>query len=734
MAYRVAVVQNENELLRYSYADCRHILTESNYAVSYFTAENITDLEGRLHEFDSLVIATNACNDDVIRKWLTDCGQKVMKSVAATKLGLFVLFQMALSDNRSTGHYPFLLNDYKITGQKLVSGDKSTGSLLSPSGQSHIVMHHPNAIDVSKLQAHCLNNPNVAGLCWGYLKDYSSNVYGNLINYVVANGDPATMLAATRDISGPRIVVSSLVLDWQRHDELFSNCVTYVTEGPYPVALLRRRGADSFEMDLAEHVLRDQKIPLAQYAPSSLDVWNGLSALHGGILVDPSWPTVDTDRFASNLTSQGEYPPLYFFGRLSSGQSYAASLTSQNTYKTIAQTAQLWLETRYEQGLWDNSFWATVDVLAFFVEMGVNTSLYREAVMEKVSKHLQPDGSYDDVFGATCAALNVMTWLGAQDVQYYTRALQWVLDRLPDQNLYNRATAVDLLTSISQTSIPDVEIQRVKRSILQNPEGWTPGLETIRYMRTLVALQEFDAAQKHAGKLRNAAAGKDEWLTVFGAAETVGILLDIYQHATVATTEVKTLLFGGLGHILDQYDRESGSWRGQTAATAKAAYVVNRFASSIDPAVGEALHRLGTMRRRGMEQSTLEELQRRSHEAIERETKATIQAREATGALRTSAAQLSAARITAVVLFSATYLMGITCVALGLDVGVGWDNFVNWDKAWLPLAIPLGAIAAILPFYVSINMMDAYGWKPRWLQFIERRFPQLSRLLRGGSL
>jgi hypothetical protein len=730
VTYRVAVVQNENELLRYSYADCRHILTESDYSVSYFTAENIGELEQKLPDLNSLVIATNACNDDLIRQWFSGSGDKIMAQITNNNMGLFVLFQMALSDSRSTGHYPFLLNDYEVTGQKLVSGDKSAGEFLSRRHEKHLLMQHPYNIDIRNIQAHCLNNPNVPGLCWGYLKDYSATHYNNLIEYRVPGGEPVTLLVATGETSGSRIVVSSLVLDWQRHDELFTNCVTYVTEGPYPVALLRKRGEDSFEMDLAEHVLRDEKIPIAAHSLVSLDQWDGRSILYGGVLLDPAWPVPDTDKFAVTLTSQADYPPVYFFGRLSSGQTYAANLSPENTYQAIARTAQLWLETQYRQGLWDNSFWATVDVLAFLVQMGIDTGPYRDVVMTQVSKHLQPDGSYDDVFGATCAAINVMSWLNIKDDRY-ANALKWVQDRLPDQNLYNRATAVDLLTSISPDSIPQVEVQRVRRSILQNPEGWTPGLETIRYMRTLIALGEFDIAQKHAEKLRNAAAGKEEWLTVFGAAETVGILLDIYKRATVVTPSVKKLLFSGLGYILDEYDRKSGSWRGQTAATAKAAYVLSKFARSIDPAVGEALQGLGTRRGRGVNLATLENLRQRSREAVERETGAVRQMGELAETLTMSAARLSVARTAAVSLFGATYLTCMACAALAIDITIGWRSFIAWDKAWLPLAIPLGAVLAILPFYVAINMMDAYGWKPRWLRFLERTMPQLSHVLRG---
>ena len=119
MPYRVAVVQNETELLRYSYADVRRLIRRQDYDWDYYTAENIESLGLKLSTYDGIVVATNACNDTKILNWLTNNSSEISTRLAAGDFGLLVNFQMALSDRRlDTGPFPFLDERYTLTGHK----------------------------------------------------------------------------------------------------------------------------------------------------------------------------------------------------------------------------------------------------------------------------------------------------------------------------------------------------------------------------------------------------------------------------------------------------------------------------------------------------------------------------------------------------------------------------------------------------------------------------------------
>ncbi|GIJ49415.1 hypothetical protein Val02_63010 [Virgisporangium aliadipatigenens] len=731
MAYRVGVVQNENELLRYSYADVRQLLSSFDYEVKYFTGENIASLGSQIERLDSLVIATNACNDAVIRAWLDDNGERITDRVKAQRLGMLVLFQMALSDDRRHGPFPFLKDPFVVTGRKLVTGDRSARLLeVAPSSSSHPILRHPTRISVDRVNAHCMDNPNVPGLCWGYLDSFSADVYSSVAQLAGPASERKDLLLATDDPAGPRVIVSALVLDWQRHDELFGNCVRFVTEGSTPVALLKRRGTDSFELDLAEHVLRDKKIPIAQYVMSELSEWTPEEIRYGAVLLDPAWPEAEAKICVDRIIRDEGHPPVHYFSRLNPHRTLAVSVSRENDYQLLSSTAQLWLQTQYNGGLWDNSFWATVDVLAFFSDQSLDLSPYRDAVLEQVAKHLQPDGSYDGVFGATCAALNVMYWLG-EDGPRYAAALGWVKSRAANQNLYNRATAADLLSRIAPDAIPSAELSRVRQGILQNPEGWASGLETLRYMRTLIALGEFEHAQRQVEKLRPAAAGQAEWLTVFGAAETVGILLDLYQGMNSSVGSIKQLLFSGLAYILDEYDSESGSWRQQTAATAKAALALARFAKIVDPAIGQALLSIADRRARRLDLDTLDRFRQKNHEMLLIAQATADSAAQAGEDGRQSSVRLAGARRLSVTLFIFGYLLLIALAVALIPQTIGWEGLHKWATDWKELSIPLGLLTFLAPVYIGIRISIAFGGSPRWLTFLETHLPRLAQWLKG---
>ena len=70
--YRIALIQNESEMMRYSWADIRPMVERLGYGFDGFTAENIEDLYPRLKtdQYDAIIIASNACNDKAVRESL----------------------------------------------------------------------------------------------------------------------------------------------------------------------------------------------------------------------------------------------------------------------------------------------------------------------------------------------------------------------------------------------------------------------------------------------------------------------------------------------------------------------------------------------------------------------------------------------------------------------------------------------------------------------------------------
>lgn len=59
----IAVIQNDSEMLRYSWADVTPMVRELPYKKSYYTFTNIDIFWQSISNFDSVIIASNAFNN-----------------------------------------------------------------------------------------------------------------------------------------------------------------------------------------------------------------------------------------------------------------------------------------------------------------------------------------------------------------------------------------------------------------------------------------------------------------------------------------------------------------------------------------------------------------------------------------------------------------------------------------------------------------------------------------------
>lgn len=103
MVYRVAIVENESESIRYPYANLapklKQVARLRNYEFSRFDAQGIGRLlaPDLLLTFDALVIATNATSDENILRQLRDAGRASIETFLAAGKGLFISSQKKLS-------------------------------------------------------------------------------------------------------------------------------------------------------------------------------------------------------------------------------------------------------------------------------------------------------------------------------------------------------------------------------------------------------------------------------------------------------------------------------------------------------------------------------------------------------------------------------------------------------------------------------------------------------------
>lgn len=732
MAYRVAVVQNESELMRYSYADARHLVSKTDYEWSWFTSENIDSLGTALNGFDALIIATNCCNNPRLLAWLERNQARIYSFLKDRNRGLLVLFQMALADMRGSARpYPFLTNAYRVRGAyRFASGEQAAdGSLaISTGSERHPVLRFPNRIDVGTVEERSRTNNNAPGVYWGYFQEYAENAYTVLVEDAGAPG-PRPLLLATRDAVGPRIVVSSLVLDWQRHDDLWENTVRYVVEGLNEVAIIRRRGTSSFNMDLLEHSLRERRVPFAVYSANDLLEWKDDDRLFPSVVLDPTW---SREEVAALFRDAGTAHNVYFFDALTPALQATSVVPQKSEYQSIVEAAAAWLVSLWDGEQWEKSFWSSYDIIDLLLTAGLPVEPYRAGLLADIKVRLQPNGSYDDVFGATCAVLQMFTWLGYRGDEF-DRALAWIRQELDVQNLYNSATAVEVLGRVAPEALSESFLRRVIDQISQTAPHWADGLETLRYLKTLLAAGEHEVARAQIHRLLPAASGRQEWLNVFGAAETVGILLQLHESSQGTADDLEMILFRGIGYLLDQYDRDSATWRGSIVATAKAAKAVAQFDTKASPAIVDAIRSI-TARRVQTSSARAMELLLTRNRALTEELAEARSGREATrsalGAFETGARRLQNWILVGI---ASVYVLLVLAVVLTLNAFSALDNAVKWVADWQEASVPLALCVVMLPLLLITIALSQFGREPAWLRFVREHLRFLAPVVGAGK-
>ena len=110
--YFIALIQNESEMMRYSWADVRPAIDNMGYSFDSYTAENLAlfFVELARKKYDAVIIAANACNDSNVLEGLK-ANKEIIEGYLKSGGGLLISFQMRLASYDS---YGFLPEEYEI--------------------------------------------------------------------------------------------------------------------------------------------------------------------------------------------------------------------------------------------------------------------------------------------------------------------------------------------------------------------------------------------------------------------------------------------------------------------------------------------------------------------------------------------------------------------------------------------------------------------------------------------
>lgn len=585
--YCIALIQNESEMMRYSWADVRPMIERiQGYRFDGYTTENIEELFPKLSTtlYDAIIIASNACNDRIIRNSLEKHSQEIDSFLQKGK-GLLISFQMKKPEFE---HYEFLPDKFKIsaTNRKDFGENPQDGNLDVGQGQdNHTILCYPKKIDPQKVKQHSLTNNLVEGIYWTYLTPKNPENYKNLIEDNSYNPSRSLLLVSREDYTF-RIAVSTIAMDWQGHDDLWNNTVKYVVEGRPSIAVIHKSGRSIFDFRYLMASLEINKVSYAEYILDSMDLDSVAIDIHDSYLLSPSWTPPEIDKFInafSHLDSKGQ-AEVFFFSESQNGTPIIQTVSNYREFEVIARNSITWLISQFpqdeKQGYWDESFWTTVDVLNTMIEFDIPILQFKPKILKSIDKK-DKNGSYDEVLGATCAMFEVYDLFLGRDHEKTQRALDWIQGQLPKKILFERSTAYEILVRLN-IDVLESDLLSFKNEIVNSVEEIQNEFKLYRYGRTLLACGFVNEATKVATqleKLQDNLSGK--WVNIPNTAAIIDFLIELQTKNKNPNESIDEMIFKGVQYLKYTYTPEQFSWNQDISATAKSLKALRSFEQKI---------------------------------------------------------------------------------------------------------------------------------------------------------
>ena len=411
--FKVALVQNISEMRNYSYADLRKDLRGLSVETQHFTRENIEALPSVLNVqyTDCVLFASNVFNDKSIYSFVTqESFVKAFQEYLNQGGACLIMHQNSLKEQENP--FPFL-GDSVLKLENNYA--KEFVTLHKPGGAADAYFNFPNKVTVEDILSNCTANTAVSGKYWLLMRpsgnQWSPVLLDNLGNAVIAKHNTQ------------KVIFSSLLLDYQKHIGLLHNVLVNLLSNNRSLAILQNEATETLGFSYFLNSLENKKLYYKKYAndEQSLEdlVMNASLGVHSAILINHNLLSSLPEKVKETVDKYG----VKLIELSDREMEKSDSFTVHSVDKSLAllfSKLELRVQEDLASGFVSGSFMKTVEVLAKlkeFESVGMTRGVYDKEsiahVLEKMSSHMEQDGSYDKTFGATCKAFWVFaTFLG----------------------------------------------------------------------------------------------------------------------------------------------------------------------------------------------------------------------------------------------------------------------------------------------------------------------------------
>lgn len=434
--FRIAVIQNGIEMQHSGYVDAvpnyKREFGGEKVVYDRYSGVNIRELfrEGinYLLEYDSLIIGTNATSDDDVYTALKDETHKGILALFIERGKGVLICSQKKYDICTTN-----LSGQATDGVKIASSQESVERIsnILPRVYEYKVMPRqeensaaPSAQPANEITSliqeyilgctHKIDKNTIKDICEDnafqphYYRDIIVPIFSSSYFPIICDtrsGQPSrNLLMVASPRKKERICISTMALDWAGHWQLLEHIIDYITRGIPTVGFISMKDKVNKDMNLLIEQAELSRIPFEHYNGLEKFKSSNMRKYHSLIIFSPDFAEDVVGEIWDEIKKyETQLLRAYFYKKI--GNDFALVKFSNNSFVEPQKNACFaWIASKYNNGLWDNSFWKTYDVLFSMHELRYkNIVNYIPGALKAFvqSKHYK-EGSYDGVLAPTC--------------------------------------------------------------------------------------------------------------------------------------------------------------------------------------------------------------------------------------------------------------------------------------------------------------------------------------------
>ncbi|MBU2515315.1 hypothetical protein KJ966_28700 [bacterium] len=618
----VGIVQNQSEMAHYGYADARPLLEKMRtgnevYSNVLYTADNIESLSVDISEnrVDAVIFASNAFNDKRIAEIVFSDNFKRVIEDNILKLGILVLHQHKLSKGEtSTRNLSFLPSPYsdieaisRPQNEKTIEGNL----IFTPGSEKHIALLYPESIETEPIKKQAQTFKNLPGLYWHYWEKVKYSDWDILLEDDSTPSKNRPILLCSKESMGHRIVVSAMPLDWQKHEDLFTNLLIYIVEGRHDTAVLWSVLDKNRTFHFLINTLSSKKFPYTLYhVEQDIDrlISHVQSGVHSVLLVGPDMDLKNLGESINQTINSSVENNFLKLIKVEPKEGYLRKFSTKGRSKFahhLLQRAELAIHSELRTGQIDGSFWSTVETLQALEQLDSKNIEYRSIADEFLKKagQREKNGSYDETFSATCA----FYWMRARYLGISNRETKltenWILSQIDRYDDREKALGYASLVEMERLNAKNRE--KLSRILTDLNVQATNEFDLLIYLKAAFLLN----SEPDISKIVDALMEKKNdgiWIDHATTATITCTLIDIlnsFKHHPPSSidllSQIEGLIFGAIIKILEAFEtafkkmpHNPYPWDSKASTTVKCLQAWLKFDDLLDLPVYDIVHSL----------------------------------------------------------------------------------------------------------------------------------------------